>query len=107
MVIPAPAAHLAQNIHVGQKIHLDAPLSLALARLAPSTRDVERKTSRLVPALARLRQHRIQIANRREHPGIRRWIRPRSPPNRRLVDADDLINILRPRNRLVLARLLS
>ena len=40
-VVAAPAAHLAGNEHVGQEIHLDAPQSFALARLAAPARHIE------------------------------------------------------------------
>ena len=104
VVVAAAAADLAQHVDVGQKIHFDAALALTLARLAAPAGDVERKSSRLIAALARLRQHGVEIANRGEHAGVSRRIRARSAADGRLIDANDLVDVLRARDRLVLAR---
>ncbi len=104
MVVAAPAAYLAQHINVRQKIHLDAPLPFPLAGLATTAGNIERKPSRLVTALACLRQHGVEVAHLREHPGIGRGIRARRTPDRRLIDANHFVDVLRSRNRLVLAR---
>jgi nucleotidyltransferase AbiEii toxin of type IV toxin-antitoxin system len=55
----------------------DAALAFALASLAASAGNVEGKASRLVAALARFRQHRVEIAYLREYSGIGRRIRAR------------------------------
>ena len=55
LVIAAPVAHFALHVHVGHEIHFDAPLAVALARLAAAAGDVEAEAAGLVAALARLR----------------------------------------------------
>jgi len=79
---------------------------VALASLATAAFDVEAEASRLVPALARFRQHGVQIANQRKKPGIGGGIRPRRAPDGRLVDADHLVDQLDALDRLVRAGLL-
>ena len=56
-----------------------------------------------VAALARFRQHGIEIANRSEDAGIGCRIRARRAADGRLIDANDFVDVLRARNRLVLA----
>ena len=58
---------------------------------------VERIAPRLVAARLRLRQRREQIANVREDAGVRRRVRARRAADRRLVDVDDLVDVLRAR----------
>ena len=64
VVVALAAADLAQHVDVGQKIHLDAALALALAGFAAPAGHVEGEASGLVAALARLRQHGVEIADR-------------------------------------------
>ena len=93
-VVALPAANFAGDVNVRQKIHLDAPQPVALARLAPPALHVEAEAPRPVAAFARFRQHRVQLANRRKHARVRRWIRPRRTPDRRLVDLHDFVDVL-------------
>ena len=101
VVVAVAAADLAQHVNVGQKVHFDPPLAFSLAGFAAPARNVERKASRLVTAFARLRQHGIEIANLGEDAGVGRWIRTRRAANRRLVDANDLVDIFRSGDGLV------
>src|SRR5262249_47785099 len=89
-----------------QKVHLDAPLAFAAAGLAAPTTHVEGEASGLVAALPRFRQHREDVADLREDAGICRRVGPRRPPDRRLVDADDLIHLVDAGYRLVRTRFL-
>ena len=97
-------ADLAQDVHIRQKIHLNPPLPLSLASLAASAGDVEGEPSRLVSTLARFRQHGVEIANLREDSGVGCRIRARRAPNRRLVDANDLVDIFGARDGFVRPR---
>src|SRR4029077_12426979 len=96
-----PAANLTEHVNIGEKVHLDATLALALASFATSAGNVEGKTSRLVTALTRLRQHGIEIANCREHAGIGCRVRARGAADGRLVDANNFVDVLRAHNRLM------
>src|SRR5205085_9141446 len=81
--------------------------SFPLARLAASAGNVEGKSSRLVAALPRFRQHGIQVANVSEYSGVRGRIRSWRSSDRRLVDLDYLVDALHATDGFVLARVLS
>ncbi len=95
-VVARALARLARDVHVGQEVHLDLDLPVALARLAPAAADVEREPARLVAAHLRLRRQRVELADRREEVGVGRRVRPRRAPDRRLVDVDHLVEALDP-----------
>src|SRR5271166_3428016 len=107
VIVAFAAADLAQDIDIGEKIHLDTPLAFTLASLAASAGNVEGEAPRPITALARFRQHGIEIANLGKDAGVGCGIRPWRTPNRRLVNLDDLVDELRPSYRLVRARLLA
>ena len=96
MIVPAAAADLALDIHIGQEVHLDAALAFSLARFAASARNVKRKTARLVTAFARLGQHGVEIANLGKHPRIGGRIRARRASDGGLVDANHFVDQFRP-----------
>src|ERR1051326_4335247 len=73
-VVACAAADIAEHVNVGKKIHLDAFQTLAFAAFAAATFDVEREPPGFVATLARLRKHRIQLAERCEEPGVGRGI---------------------------------
>src|SRR5580704_7838834 len=75
-------------------MHFDAPLAVALASLAPTTLHVEAESPGLIPALAGFRQHGIELANRGKHAGVRGGVRTRRPPDGRLIDLHNLVNVL-------------
>src|SRR5690606_33883160 len=95
-VVAPPGARVARRVHVGEEVHFDAEHAVALARLAPATLHVEREAPGLVAPGTRVRQPGIELAEVREDPGIRRGVRARRAPDRRLVDTDDLIDVLEP-----------
>ena len=100
-IVPAPAAHFAHHVNIRKKVHFDAPQAVSLAGFAASALHVEAEAARAVAALPRLRQHRKQVANRREHAGVCRGIRTRRASNRRLINLDDLVDVLRANDLLV------
>ncbi len=107
LVVAPPVADLAKHVHIGQEIHLDAALALALARLAPSTLHIEAEAPRLVAALSAIGQHGKQIADGCEHAGIGGRVRTRGPADRRLIDLDHLVELVGPMHRLMCPRLLA
>ena len=58
---------------------------------------LKEKRPGLVAALARLRQHGVELANLGEDAGVGRRIGARGAADRRLVNANDLVDILRAR----------
>ncbi len=104
-VVARAAADVAEDVDVGQEVHLDALHAVALARLAAPALDVEGEAAGLVAALARFGQHRVQLADGREEPGVGRGVRARRAADGRLVDLDHLVDVLQPFDRVVLARL--
>ena len=80
-VVAPPAARLARDEDVGQKVHLDAEHAVALARLAAAALHVEREAPGLVAARARLGQTRRRArASSEKTPvyvaGFERGVRP-------------------------------
>src|ERR1700675_1877938 len=93
-IVAAATAHFAHDIHVGKKIHFDASQAVALASLAAAALHIKTKTSGFVTALARVWKHGKKIADWRENACIRCGIRTGSSANGRLVDLDDLVDLL-------------
>ncbi len=107
LVVALAAADFAEDVDVGQEVHLDAALAFALAGFAASAGHVEGEASGLVATLARFRQHGEEIANLREDAGVGRGIRTRRAANRRLVNANDFVDVLDSGDRLVLTGLFA
>ena len=104
-VVARALARLARHVHVGQEVHLDLDLPVALARLAAAAADVEREASRLVAAHLRLGRERVELADVVEQLRVGRRVRARRPADRRLVDVDHLVERLDPLDARVLAGL--
>src|SRR4030095_15187272 len=81
-------------------LHTPAPLKT----LASAPLQVEGEAARAVATDFRLGQLREQLANRREQSRIGRRVGTRRPTDRALIDVDDLVDVLEPRDRLVLTR---
>ena len=108
LAVVAPAlADVALHIDVGQKVHLDLDDAVALAGLAAPALDVEREPPRQIAARLGLGQPGEPVADRREAAGIGRRVRARRAADRRLVDIDDLVEILDPFERGERRRLLA
>ena len=107
LVVAAAVADLALHVDVGHEIHFDASLPVALAGFAAAAADVEAEAPRLVAALARLGQHGEKVADGREDLRVGGRIGARRAANRRLIDADDFVDLLRAGERFMRARLLA
>ena len=94
LVVAAAVADFALHVDVGHEVHFDAALAVALAGLAAAAGDVEAEAAGLVAALARLGQHGEEIADGGEDAGVGRGIGARRAADRRLVDADDLVDLV-------------
>ena len=88
-------AHRAGHVQIGQEIHFDLSLSLALAFLAPPAFDVETESARLVSALPGVAGVGEHLADFVEHAGICGRIAPRSAADGRLVDLHHLVDLIR------------
>ena len=95
-VVAPPAAGLALDVDVGQKVHLDAQDAVALAGLAAAALHVEGIAPRLVAARLGLGQAGEQIADVGEDAGVGGGVRARRAPDGRLIDVDHLVDVLQP-----------
>ena len=93
-VVALALADVAGDVDVGQKVHLDLDDAVALAGLAAAALDVEREAAGLVAARLALGQAGEPFADRRERARIGRGIGARRAADRRLVDVDDLVEVL-------------
>ena len=93
-VVALAVALLARHVHVGQEVHLDLDLPVAAAHLAAPALDVEREAPRLVAARPRLLGLGEQLADLVEQPDVRGRVRARRAADRRLVDRDDLVELV-------------
>ncbi len=89
-------ADVAGDVDVGQEVHLDLDYAVALAGLAAAALDVEAEAAGAIAARLRFRQARIPVADRSEGAGIGGRVRARGAADRRLVDVDDLVEMLEP-----------
>ena len=99
-----PVADVAGHVHIRQELHLDAQLALSLAGLAAPAVDVEREAPRLVAAHLALGQLGEQLADLVEQAGVGARVGARRAPDGRLVDVDDLVEVLQAFDAVVLAR---
>src|SRR6476620_5169471 len=97
-VVPRAVADLARHVHIGQEVHLDLDGAVAGARLAAAALDVEREPARLIPTHLGLGGGGEQRADLVEHTGIRGGVRSWRATDRRLVDADQLVDLVQPRD---------
>ena len=93
-VVTLAAADVAGDVDVRQEVHFDALESVALAGFAASPFDVETESAGFVSALARLRQHRVEIANGRKDARVRGRIGARRAADGRLIDFNNLVDML-------------
>src|SRR5205823_7388438 len=106
-VVALSVALLARHVHIGQEVHLDLDLPIAPAYLAASALDVEAEAARLVAARARLRGLGEEVPDHIEQARVRGWVGPRRAPDRRLVDGDDLVQLVEAVDRAMRARALA
>src|SRR5438105_3561893 len=93
-VVALAATYLARDVHVGEELHLDLDDPVAGAGFAPPALHVEREATRCISAQTRLRHRSEELADRRKKPGVCRGVRTRRSPDRRLVDVNDLVDVL-------------
>ena len=93
LVVSPRLAFFARNPDVGQKVHFDFELPTSLAGLATATGHVKAERPSGVTPFGSQRNRRIQLANEIEYTGIGRWVAAGCIAKRRLVNANDLVDI--------------
>src|SRR5690349_4600139 len=81
-VVSLALAHVARDVDVGKKMHLDFHESIAFTCFAASALHVERKTTGTISANFCFGHFSEQLADWSEQSGVRRRIRSRCAPNR-------------------------
>ena len=99
-VVALSTTGFAGHVYVRQEVHLDLDDAVALAGLAPPALDVEAEPPGLVTARLGLRKPGEPVADRCEGAGVGRGVGPGCPANRSLVDVDDLVEVLKPLDRV-------
>ena len=94
LVVAAALAHVTGNVHIRQEVHLDFEQAVTRTRLAAAALDIERETARAVAARLGIRRLGKQFADVVEHPRVGCRVGARCAPDGRLVNVDDLIQIL-------------
>src|SRR5438477_106557 len=105
-VVALPLADLARDVDIREEVHLDLHQPVTLASLATPALDVEGEPPWLVPPHARIRRPREQRADEREHARVGGGVGARRAPDGRLVDVDDLVEMLGALDAVVGARAL-
>ena len=95
------AAGVAGDPDVGQEVHLDPLLPVALAGLAPAAGHVEAEPARRVAADLGLGQLGEQLADQVEHAGVGGRVRVGRRSQGRLIDVDDLVDLVQALDLLV------
>ena len=103
-VIALAAAHVAGNIHVGEKVHLYLHKPVAGAGFAPAAPDVEGKAARVIAPQLCVVGLGKKLPYIRKHARIGGRIGAGRAPDGALVDGDDLVNIFKPLYPLTAAR---
>src|SRR5262245_64073375 len=88
---PGAFALLADQLDVGQELHLDRDRAVALAHVAPPARDVEREVAGVVAPRLGLAHRGEGFADRVVDLDVGHRVRPRGAPDRGLVDEDDVV----------------
>src|SRR5262249_3768025 len=94
-------ADLALDPNVGQEVHLDALLAVALARLAAAARLVETEALRLPAAHLGFGKAGEQFADQVENAGVRRRVGAGRVAERLLIDLDELVDVLQAKDVVV------
>ena len=102
-VVAAALADLAGDGDIGQELHLDLVVSIALAGLAAASLHVEGEPARRIAAHPGFGKTGEQVPDGGEGPGVGGRVAPRGAPDGRLVDVHDLVHALYAQELAVLA----
>src|SRR5258708_1833338 len=93
-IVAEAGEDFAKSVKVGEEIHRDAAQAVALAGFASAAFYVEAEAAGAVAAFARFGKHRKKLADGREDSRIRGGIRTRSAADGRLINFDDLVDLI-------------
>ena len=102
-VVALAAADLAGHVDVGEEVHLDLADAVAGTGLAAAALDVEAEAVGLVAAGAGVVGGGEHVADEVEHAGIGGGVGARRAADGRLVDGDDLVQLLHALDGIVVA----
>ncbi len=104
-VVALAVADVTGHEDVRQEVHFHLDQAVALAGLAAAALDVEGEAPRPVAAVARLRHAGEEFSDRRQQARVGSGVGTRRASDRRLVDADHLVEELQSFDRVVRRRL--
>ncbi|MBV6516800.1 MAG: hypothetical protein HPKKFMNG_02490 [Planctomycetes bacterium] len=104
-VIARAVAGFTHDMNVRQEVHLDQLDALALAGFTPAAGNVEREAAGLVAPLPRLVRLGEEVANEAKHVGVCRGVAAGRAADGRLVNLDDLVDLVEALDALVFTRL--
>src|SRR5205823_4521125 len=91
------------DVNIRKEIHFDALEPVPLAGFAAAPLHIKAEAARLIAALAGFGQHGVQVADQRKQAGVGGRVRAWGPADRRLIDADYLVDALDAANLIILA----
>src|SRR5580704_7646758 len=94
LVVAGAVAYVAGDVDVGQEVHLNLDLAVALARLAAAAHHVKGEATGPVATNAGLGQEGEELPDRGEEADIGGRIGTRGASDGRLVDDDRLVDVL-------------
>ena len=107
LIVTAAVTYLAEDINIRKEVHFNAALTVTLTGFASATLDVEGEAAWFVAALARLGKHGKEVADGGEDAGVGGGIGAGGASNGRLIDLDDLVELVDTDDGAVLAGLLA
>ena len=103
-VVTSSLTYFTWNIDIRQEMHLDLDDSISAAGLTSSSFDVKTESSFFIASCFCIWCCREQIPDQVKYSGIGCRIGSRSPPDRRLVDIDHLVQLFQSLDAFVSAR---
>ena len=94
-VVPFSLAHITDYVDIRQELHLDLDKPFTCARFATSALHVEAEPALLVPPYPRFGELCKECADKGKNTRVGRGVRPRCPPDGRLVNVDDPVDRLK------------
>ena len=103
LIVTASVTYFAEDVDVGEEVHLDAALAFSLAGFAASALHVEGEAAGFVAALAGFGEHGEEVAHGGEDAGVGGGVRARGSADGGLVDLDDFVELVDADDAAVLA----
>src|SRR5271155_3540490 len=91
LIVTAAVTYFAEDVDVGEEVHLDAALAFALAGFAAASLHIEGEAAGFVAALAGFGEHGEEVADGGEDAGVGCGVRAWGAAYGGLVYLDDLV----------------